>query len=86
MLPAYAKVEIATLLSDISATKMALDYLSDNDRATLSSPVGISTYNAQLIVSNDVVREIVVRQILSSLGERILKVKKPDYLGASKRG
>ena len=41
---------------------------------------------AALTVSEDVVRELITRETIASEGERILKVKKPDYLGSSKWG
>ena len=36
--------------------------------------------------TSDVVQEIITRETIPSEGERILKVKKPDYLGNSKWG
>lgn len=86
MLPAYAPVETATLLSDINSFNAALNCLGDRDVATFKSPHGASEYNPALTVSEDVVRELVTRETISTEGERILKVKKPDYLGTSKWG
>ena len=84
MLPAYAPVEIPTLLGDITAIREALSYLAANDEATLTSNTGQSTYNPGLEVSQAIVRELVTREKISSKGERIVKIKKPDYLGSSK--
>jgi hypothetical protein len=86
LIPAYAPIETATLLSDIAAIKNALNYLGSQDQATLRSNEGMSSYNPELVVSDNVVRELVTRETLASAGERILKVKKPDYLGTSKWG
>lgn len=86
MLPAYAPIETATLLSDINSVKAALNYLESHDVATFKSPHGTSEYNPALTVSDEVVRELVTRETIASEGERILKVKKPDYLGTSKWG
>lgn len=86
LLPAYAPVETTTLLSDINAVKGALDFLDDHDIATFKSPLGTSSFNPALTVSDDMVRELVTRETIASQGERILKVKKPDYLGNSKWG
>ena len=86
LLPAYASIETATILSDIAAIKDALNYLGAQDRATFQSSEGVSSYNPELVVSDNVVRELVTRETLASAGERILKVKKPDYLGTSKWG
>ncbi|GAO35311.1 hypothetical protein SCT_0696 [Sulfuricella sp. T08] len=84
VLPAYASLETATLLSDINSVKGALEYLENNDVATFKSPLGSSEFNPELTVPDDVVRELITRETIASKGERILKVKKPDYLGSSK--
>ncbi|OAI51915.1 hypothetical protein AYO46_00910 [Betaproteobacteria bacterium SCGC AG-212-J23] len=84
VLPAYTPVHTPTLLADISQVKNALSVLSQDDNATLSSSEGVSQYNKDLMVSEEVVRDLVTRERLSTVGERILKVKKPDYLGTSK--
>jgi hypothetical protein len=84
LIPAYAPVEISTLLSDISAIKDALNYLGSHDNASLESAQGKSAYNSSLVVSDEIVRELVTRETIAAKGERILKVKKPDYLGTSK--
>lgn len=85
-IPAYASIDIATLLSDITAIKGALNYLGARDLASLKSSEGASNYNPNLVVPDNVVRELVTRETHASTGKRILKVKKPDYLGASKWG
>lgn len=84
LLPAYAPLEISTLLADITAVHQALSYLAANDEATLSSTAGQSTYNPSFEVSQAIVQELVTRERIASKGERIVKVKKPDYLGTSK--
>lgn len=85
-IPAYAIIDTPSLLADIAAVNEALLPLQNNDVATFESSEGRSRYNPRLVVSDDVIREIVTRETLPSLGEKILKVKKPDYLGASKWG
>lgn len=54
MLPAYAPVETATLLSDINSIKGALECLESQDLATFKSPFGASEYNPALTVSEEV--------------------------------
>jgi hypothetical protein len=85
-LPAYAPIGTPALLSDLAAVNDALAPLEQHDSATLSSSTGHSQYNPHLVVSEAVIREIVTSERISSTGERILKVKKPDYLGTSKWG
>lgn len=84
VLPAYAPIDTPSLLSDISAVNDAMAPLERRDQATFSSGEGRSAFSPDLIVSGDVIREIVTKERLQNTGERILKVKKPDYLGTSK--
>lgn len=86
LIPAYASIETGTLLSDINSIKGALDCLESHDNASFKTPFGTSTYNPALTISDEVVRELITRETIPSEGERILKVKKPDYLGTSKWG
>lgn len=84
ILPAYAPVNTPALLSDISAVNDAMAPLENRDQATFASIEGKSRFNSELVVSGEVIREIVTRERLENTGDRILKVKKPDYLGTSK--
>ena len=83
-LPAYPPIESGTLLSDMSCIRSSLDNLEETDAASLTSDEGTSQFNKSLVFSDDVVRELMTRETIVSKGERILKVKKPDYLGSSK--
>ncbi len=82
-IPAYALVDIPTLLADISQIRDALSHLAANDDASLRSDAGQSQFNRRLEVSPEIVRELVTRETIPTQGERIVKVKKPDYLGNS---
>ena len=84
VIPAYAQIEMTTLLSDITSIREALSHLTTNDAATFSSSEGQSQFNKSLQISDAVVQELVTRETIPTEGERIIKVKKPDYLGTSK--
>jgi len=84
LLPAYAPIDTPALLSDISAVNDAMSPLEKRDQATFASIEGKSSFNPELVVSSEVIREIVTKERLENTGDRILKVKKPDYLGSSK--
>jgi len=84
VVPAYAPIATAVLLSDISAIADALGNLEEGDSAVFISDQGKSEFNRILVISEDVVRDLMTREAIVSEGERILKVKKPDYLGTSK--
>jgi len=77
VLPAYAALEAPTLLSDINSIKGDLEWLENNNVATtFKSPLGASEYNTALTVSEDVVRELITRETIASVGERIFKSQK----------
>lgn len=84
MLPAYAPVGLRDLVSDIRDIKSALSYLLTEDRATYSAELGTVAFNPRLEIPESVVEDILTKEKISSFGQRILKVKKPDYLGNSK--
>jgi hypothetical protein len=84
VLPAYAQVELRDLVSDIRDIKNALSCLIEADQATYIAELGTVTFNPRLEVPDLVVEEILTKEKIASKGERILKIKKPDYLGNSK--
>lgn len=84
VIPAYAPIELTTLLSDITTIKDALSHLAANDAASFTSVEGQSKYNPKLHFSEAIIQELVTRETIPTEGERIIKVKKPDYLGNSK--
>lgn len=83
-LPAYAPIKTETLLADINLIQESLQYLGEGDNAVYTSPEGLSKFNPKLSVSQNMVRDILTRETIQTTGIRILKVKKPDYLGISK--
>ncbi len=84
VLPAYSEVEADHLFQDMNTISDALSNLDKNDIATYGSPIGNVNYNPDFHVPENVVRDVITRETISTKGERILKVKKPDYLGTSK--
>ncbi len=83
-LPAYIPIETGTLLSDISSIKSSVANLEEGDTAVLISDEGKSEFNRTLTISDNLIKELMTKETIVSEGERILKVKKPDYLGTSK--
>ncbi len=84
--PAYAPIPVETLLSDIGKVQESLQHLEGDDKATYkfnNEEIGL---NRELVISNEVVREVLTQEIIKSSGTKILKVKKPDYLGQSMWG
>jgi len=82
-LPAYSPISSETLLSDIRNVQESLEPLTENDRAIYQYGSESIEFNRDLEISNEIVREVLTREIVKSSCERIIKVKKPDYLGQS---
>lgn len=81
--PAYTSVPAEKLLSDINAVQDSLSHLEGDDKAMYRYEEGEVSFNRELEISNEIVRDVLTREVISSSGIRILKVKKPDYLGQS---
>ena len=84
MLPAYTSPSAEVLLSDIHSIKESLEYLEEDDTASYEYDGNCVPINKDLNISNEVIREVLTKEVVRSSGEKILKVKKPDYLGTSK--
>lgn len=83
-IPAYLPINTRTLLSQINNIQIAVSRLDERDSVRYESPIGTQNIPRGIVVSEDLIREILTRQTLITEGERLVKVKKPDYLGRSK--
>lgn len=83
-IPAYIPLNEEALLTDINSIQESLLYLEKTDSAKLISNQVESTFNKDLNISPEVVKEMITRETIKSENLKILKVKKPDYLGSSK--
>lgn len=81
---AYTEPDTESLLLDINSFRDALANLEIDDDVTLHSEEGISQFNKKMEISTEIIRECLTNEKIVSEGERIFKVKKPDYLGTSK--
>ena len=82
-LPAYTEPDTESLLIDINSIRNALQNLEADDYARYESEEGVSKFNKQMEISAEIIRDVMTREKLISESEKILKVKKPDYLGFS---
>jgi len=83
-LPSYAIIERQKLLSDMSKISSALSYLGRNDKALYRTHDSGIAINSKFNIIPEHIEELLTRETIKSTTERILKVKKPDYLGESK--
>lgn len=82
-IPAYVEPDTESLLLDINSVRNALAILEADDYATFESEEGISRFNKEMKISAEIIQEYLTREKIVSTGEKIFKVKKPDYLGFS---
>lgn len=82
-LPAYTAPKADILLSDIHAVQESLSNLQEEDGATYRYGRNEIPFNRELIISEEIVRDVLTKEVIKSSGKRIVKVKKPDYLGQS---
>jgi len=85
-LPAYSSIETRALLTHINTIQMALKRLDDQDQLEYRSEFGTAKFNGNLAISHQIIRDVLTREVITSEGIRVVKVKKPDYLGNSKWG
>ena len=82
-IPAYTEPDAESLLIDINAIRNSLANLEADDYAELQSDQGVSNFNKKMEISTEIIREFLTKEKITSECEKILKVKKPDYLGTS---
>lgn len=83
LLPAYTAPSAEVLLSDIHSVQESLENLIEEDVATYKYHEKEVSFNNELNISNEIVRDVLTKEVVESSGKRIVKVKKPDYLGQS---
>ncbi len=84
--PAYSPIQAQALLSDLSKLQESLQNLGTGDSVTYEYAEEKIRFNRELQISDEVVREVLTQQVIKSSSIKILKVKKPDYLGQSMWG
>jgi len=83
-LPAYAPIKTERLLSHINSINSSLEPLIEEDKVSFISSEGTTEINGNLEISNEIIVELLTSEIIETNGVRILKIKKPDFLGQSK--
>lgn len=82
-LPFFRPVDKRALLGKIAEIDRAITYLDPRDTLEYESPYGRVTLPHTQHVHETLIRDILTREVIASQSERIVKVKKPDYLGKS---
>jgi hypothetical protein len=82
-LPMYRPVDTRTLLGVIAEIDRSISPLDPRDVVRYESTYGKVTIPHTQHVHDDLIRDLLTREILTADDERIVKVKKPDFLGRS---
>jgi hypothetical protein len=83
-IPAYGSINRKDLLNHIKQIQNVMSSLEEFDYIEYRSVVGDARFNGQLAISSQVISDWLTKEVHTTQGARILKVKKPDYLGKSK--
>lgn len=81
--PMYRPADLRTLLSVIAEIDRSVLLLDSGDTVRYESPYGKVTIAHTQHVTEELIRELLTREVISGKYERIVKVKKPDFLGRS---
>lgn len=85
-IPAYNSLNTRFLLSQINQIKQAVNQLDEDDTVEYESIVGNASLPKNIVIDEDLIREILTRETIFSEGKRLVMIKKPDFLGKSKWG
>ncbi|WP_267102175.1 hypothetical protein [Xanthomonas sacchari] len=83
LLPMYRPVDLRTLLGVIAEIDRSILLLDPRDTVRYESSYGQVTIAHTQHVHEELIRELLTREVISATDERIVKVKKPDFLGRS---
>lgn len=85
-IPAYIPPDTRQLLSQVNQIKLAVNLLDEGDLIQYESIDGNISIPKNIQISESLIDELLTREVISNEGERLVMVKKPDYLGKSKWG
>lgn len=83
LLPAYAPIPIDRVVIVVQRVQTAIAILDVGETASINSILGMLPIQGGLSVPDSIVQELVTSEVLESEGIRIVKVKKPDFIGRS---
>lgn len=83
-LSAYAPIKTERLLSHIHSINKALEPLVDGDKVSYTSLEGTAGISGDLEISDELIVELLTSETIETTGVKIVKIKKPDFLGQSK--
>lgn len=82
-LPAYGAPRADVLLSDVRSIQESLGHLDNNDSAAYEYDGQKISFNRELEISSEIVRDVLTKEVVKLSSRQVVKVKKPDYLGKS---
>lgn len=83
MLPVYTPIPRIKLLKGLEKINNALAPLDENDNAKFVTKDDEVNFNLSLDIMPESIEHLITADVMETTGPMILKVKKPDFLGAS---
>lgn len=83
LLPTYEPIPRDKLVYSINKINNALAPLNDDDSAKFLSNTGDADFNLSLYIAPETIDALITAETIESTMTMIMKVKKPDFLGAS---
>lgn len=83
-IPAYSPIPKQKLIQNIEKITLATTPLIEGDKVTYITKEEKASFNLGFKIVPETIEDLLTREIIESVNEMILKVKKPDYLGESR--
>lgn len=83
MLPAYEPPPRDKIVQSLDKINSALAPLNDDDSAKFISNIGNAEFNLTLYIAPETIEDLITAETHESTSTMIMKIKKPDFLGAS---
>ncbi|MEM6545744.1 MAG: hypothetical protein AAF680_12620 [Pseudomonadota bacterium] len=81
--PGYKPIAPERILGGIKSVTEAAAILDETDALLVDSELGRFSFNGSLAISDLAIREVLTSEVIKTVSDQTLLVKKPDYLGRS---
>jgi len=83
MLPAYTPIQPHALLESLKDISSGLNQLTEGDTAKYIISDDVVDFNLEFRLAPESIEDLITKETTIMKGEKLLKIKKPDYLGES---
>ncbi|MDD2966632.1 MAG: hypothetical protein PHN64_03935 [Desulfovibrionaceae bacterium] len=83
-LPTYAKIPVVSIAESSKTISEALANLKSNENITIENDDGNICITAQLKITDEDIKNLLINKTIENTNELILMLRKPDFLGETK--